>query len=239
MLNKDILRHAAEFRRSLANKQFEKTENGILFTKAKVAFSGVFEAEFMRHPLLTRAMETGDPERVDWTQRMIKALGLQRIERDAYDLLAVDVGPNIVVDEGINDILDAALSGGTPITTRYNGLFSTDVTPDGTWTGANWASGGTPKTTEFTNYDESTRQQWQEGGVSAKSITNSANKSVFTISTGGGTLYGAVLISASAKDQSGDSTATLTAAKRFTDAPRSVAATDVVNLTYTITGSSS
>jgi len=140
--------------------------------------------------------------------------------------------PNLVVDEGLNYALDASFSGGTPITTWYVGVYKNNYTPiagnvASTFAGAGIANEAT------TEYDEATRPGWTEAGVSAKTITNSASPAVFTFNTGV-TVYGAFLISANTK---GGLTGTLAAASKFTSS-RAMLAADVLNVTYTLTATS-
>lgn len=141
-----------------------------------------------------------------------------------------EISPNRVVNEGLDHLLDVTLRSATQITTWYVALFAGNVTPAATWTAANFTS----LSTEFINYDESTRPEYVEAAVSSQSITNLASRAVFTISTGGGTVYGASIISASAKSAT---TGKLFSATRFASA-RTLDATDVLNVAYTISASS-
>lgn len=103
-------------------------------------------------------------------------------------MLAERIEENLVPDEFINHVLDVVLSGGTPITAWYLALFSDDHTP---------VAGDTyavPGFTEADGYDEATRPAWQEAGVAAKSITNSASKATFTMDGTDATIYGAALV---------------------------------------------
>ena len=93
---------------------------------------------------------------------------------------------NICTDEGLTNLLDVHFSKATQITEWYVSIYNTDTTPVAGMTYA------VPVFTEATNYSETTRPLWQEGGASSKSIDNSANKASFTMSTAE-TLYGAAL----------------------------------------------
>lgn len=93
---------------------------------------------------------------------------------------------NICTTEGLNKLLDVGFSKATQITQWYVGIYNTETTPVIAQTYA------TPLFTESTNYSNATRLLWQEGGVAAKSIDNSANKASFTMSTAE-TIYGAAL----------------------------------------------
>jgi hypothetical protein len=135
---------------------------------------------------------------------------------------------NIVVNAGLNYILDAGLSGGTPITTWYLGL--TDGTPtvaagDTSASHAGWV--------EVTAYDEANRLTWTDGGVSSQSVSNSGSPAVFTISTNSTDVGGAFLISNSTK---GGSTGTLYAAGAFSAGDKSLDDGDTLTVTATFTG---
>jgi hypothetical protein len=93
----------------------------------------------------------------------------------------------------------------------------------------------TPTYTESTAYDELTRPAYNEAAASSQSITNSANKAVFTIS-GTKTMYGASIVGGgTAASTKGDTAGggTLFCYAKFDNA-RAVYDNDVLNLTYTI-----
>lgn len=136
---------------------------------------------------------------------------------------------NLVVDQGLNALLNIMFNGATQITPWYLGLFEGNYTPVAGVTAATIASAAT----ECTAYDESTRQEYNEAASTAKSTTNSANKATFTFNATK-TIYGAFLISDSTK--SGTS-GTLFSAARFSSA-KAVVATDQLLLTYTFTAAS-
>lgn len=148
--------------------------------------------------------------------------------------VSVNGGPeefskNIVVTEGLNDLLSTYLDGGSQITAWYVGLFKGNVTPVNTWTAANV----TANSTEATEYDEATRQAWSGGTAAAGSIDNLAAKAVFTINANI-TAYGAFLASASAKSAT---TGKLFAASRFATS-RALIDDDVLNVGYTVAATS-
>lgn len=140
------------------------------------------------------------------------------------------VDKNIVPTEGLNQVLLATFCNGTIIGSWYVALFSGNVTPGLTLTGATFVS----TCTEFTTYSQSARVLWVPGTPAAGSVDNSASQAVFTISTGG-TLYGAALLEASAKSAV---TGKVGAAVRFASS-RTVVAADVLNVQYTLTATSS
>ena len=147
-------------------------------------------------------------------------------------LLAKRIEENLCPDEFINHVLDVALSGGSQKTTWYLALFSDDHTPAA---GNTYA---TPGFTEADGYDESTRPQWNEAGVSAKSITNSASKATFTMDGTDATIYGAALVSDNTKDDQVASGAVLGPIAQFSGgAITGIVDDDVIKVYMTINGS--
>jgi hypothetical protein len=141
--------------------------------------------------------------------------------------------PNIVVNEGLDHILDVALSGATVSASFFVGLAgSSGWTPAAGDTGSNIASNSGEVTTE---YDETDRQTWVEAGVSSQSITNSASTADFTFNTGD-TVYGAFLVGGAVgvADTKGGTGGILIAGSTFS-ASRAVVALDVLSVTYTLT----
>jgi hypothetical protein len=137
---------------------------------------------------------------------------------------------NICPDEFINHILDVILSGGTQVTDWYIALFSDDHTPV---IGDTYAS---PGFTEATGYDEVERPIWSGGGVSNKSITNSASKASFTMDGTDPTIYGAALVSVATKGDTGGG-GILGPVAQFATGPLPVADEDVIKIYATISGS--
>lgn len=100
--------------------------------------------------------------------------------------------PNIVTNEGLDDMLSVYLDNDTQSATWYVGLVNTNTVAAATMTYA------VPVFTEDVDYDELVRQTFT-GVVSSQAITNSASKAIFTITTGGQTLYGAFLANVNTK----------------------------------------
>ncbi len=136
---------------------------------------------------------------------------------------------NIVVNTGLNYILDAALSGGTVNTAHYVGLFSNNYTPNNAGVGTLI----TDLTEVNAKYNETTRPIWSEAGASSQTISNSASPAAFTFNASE-TIYGAFLISNNTK---GGTTGTLIAASKFASS-RAMLSSDVLNVTYTLSASS-
>lgn len=143
---------------------------------------------------------------------------------------------NIVVTEGLTHMLDVVLHGTTAIPTWYFGLFSANITPVSTWTAANFTANATEIVSGTEGYSEATRQAFVEAAAAAGSINNTASKAAFTIATATMiTVWGAGLLSSNVK---GGTTGTLMSAAKFS-AARTLYDTDVFNLGYTLTLSSS
>lgn len=137
--------------------------------------------------------------------------------------------PNLVVDEGLNALLNIMFHGDTQIGTWYLAPFEGNYTPVAGVTAATI----TAASTECTAYDEATRVAYNEAAAASKSITNSANKATFTFNATK-TIYGAFLVSNSTKS---GTTGTLFSAARFATS-KSVADDDQLLLTYTFNASS-
>jgi hypothetical protein len=133
-------------------------------------------------------------------------------------------GRNLVTNVGLNHILDVVLHGETPVSPWYVGLKNTGAPAAGDTMASH--SGWT----ENANYDEVTRQEYEEAAASSQSITNSANKAAFTIDTDSQTIYGAFLVSDSTKSGSGG---TLLCVANFASA-KACDDNDVLQVTYTI-----
>lgn len=138
---------------------------------------------------------------------------------------------NLIVNAGLNYLLDAGLSGATPITSWYLGLTATAPTA-----AAGDTAGSHGGWTEVTAYDEAARQAWTEGGVSSQAITNSGSPAVFTISTNSTVVGGLFLISVNTK---GGSTGTLFAVGAFSAGDKSLDDGDTITVTYTASLSAS
>lgn len=138
---------------------------------------------------------------------------------------------NIVVTEGLNNLLGVALNGIVATPTWYFGLFSANVTPVNTWTAANFTANATEITSNTEGYSQTTRVAFVEAAASGGSINNTASKAAFTIATASTvTVWGAGLLSLNTK---GGTTGTLMSAAKFS-AARTLYNTDVFNLGYTL-----
>jgi hypothetical protein len=90
--------------------------------------------------------------------------------------------------------------------------------------------------TEATVYSETTRPAWVDGGVTAKSVDNSATKASFTMGTSD-TIYGAALVGGgTAATTKGDVAGggVVYNVSDFSGGSRSVASDDVLKVTVTL-----
>jgi hypothetical protein len=137
--------------------------------------------------------------------------------------------PNLVVNEGLNSLLNVYLNGASPFGSWYLGIFEGNYTPVATDTAATIAG----NSTESTAYTAATRPQWNPAAASGQAITNSANRATFTFNATK-TIYGAFLISSPTIS---GTTGTLFSAARFATA-KNVVNLDQLLLTYTFSASS-
>lgn len=159
----------------------------------------------------------------------------QRWTFEAFDrfghLKWVDfIDANLVVDEGLNDILDKYYKGSAYTAAHY--VLLTDGTPtvaaaDTMSSHAGW--------TEVTAYSEGSRPSFTPGAVSSQSVDNSASKASFSIN-GTTTVGGAGLTTDSTK---GGTTGTLVGAGAFSGGDKGLSNGDTLNVTITASNSSS
>lgn len=144
-------------------------------------------------------------------------------------ILREDAFDNIVVNEGLDELLTQALNGGTQTTTWYLGL--TDGTPT-------TAAGDTLSShvgwTEVTAYGEANRVEWVSGSVSGQSIDNTGSVGTFTINSDSTTVGGSFLASDNTK---GGTTGTLYAVGAFTGGDITLSNGSTVEVTATFTTS--
>jgi len=151
---------------------------------------------------------------------------------ECFNLLGLekwqDISKNITVDEGLNDILGVYFKSGSATATWYLGLKGTNQTPASGWN----AAGIGTQFTEFTSYTEGTREEWVEGSVSAKSLSNTASPAEFNIN-GSGTVYGAFIVSTNTKS---GTTGIMWCCSDF-GVSRPVVSGDLLKVVYSITSS--
>ena len=136
---------------------------------------------------------------------------------------------NLVVNEGLNHLLDVIFRGTTQVNPWYLGLFEGNYTPVATVTAATITSAST----ECTAYASATRPEYVEAAAASQVTTNSANRASFVFNATK-TIYGAFLVSSSTK--SGTSGVLMSAARFATS--KNVENGDELLLTYSFTASS-
>lgn len=137
---------------------------------------------------------------------------------------------NLVVDVGLNDSLDKHLKGSTYTAAWYVGVVGSSPT----FAAGDTMGGAHAGWTEQTTYDEANRPTLTLGTVASKSVDNSANKAVFTIS-GSVTLGGAFIVTTNNK---GGTTGILYGGGAFSQ-NRALVDNDVLNVTITCTAAAS
>jgi len=126
---------------------------------------------------------------------------------------------NLLVDTGLNLILDSGFSG-----TEYLGLKGggTPAAADTMASHASWS--------EITDYSESTRPTFSHAAAASQAITNSASKAQFSINATT-SIYG---IFCTTNNTKGGTTGTLISATNFASA-KSADNGDTLEVTYTVT----
>lgn len=139
--------------------------------------------------------------------------------------------PNLLPTEGLNHILEVALSATAKANTFYLALFSGAYTPAAGITAATFAAAATEITSNTEGYSDTTRRTWTPSAAVAGAIDNTASKAAFTIATATSvTIRGAAMLSSNVK---GGTAGVLISISRFA-ADRVQYNTDVFNLGYRV-----
>ena len=152
-----------------------------------------------------------------WDIRCVRPDGSLRWENDFH---------NLVVNEGLDHILDVVFVGGTQDTTWFVGLLAASPSALASWTATEIASN------DFVNYSESVLQAFVDGGVSNQSLDNSASTADFSINTNSSSIGGAFLIGTNSK---GTPAGTLYSAGAFTGGNKAADSGDTLQVTVTFT----
>lgn len=143
---------------------------------------------------------------------------------------------NIVVNEGLLDILSVYLKSGTQKTAWYLSLFGTNYTPVAALTAATYPATAGEITSTSEGYTGSVRKTWTGGTPASNLVDNTASMAVFTIATATSlVVYGAGMHSV---DTRGATTGVLLSASKFS-AARTLYDTDLFNLSWRLTLTSS
>ena len=162
---------------------------------------------------------------------------LQLKLKNTWEIVCVDangqekwreVNDNLVVDVGLNDILDKYFKGSSYTAAWYVGIkgAGTAVAADTVASHSSWS--------ELTIYSQAARPTLTLGSVASKSVDNSASKATFTIN-GSGTVAGAFIITDNTKG--GTSSGTIYGVVDF-GSSRAVISGDTLEVTVTLTSAS-
>lgn len=138
-----------------------------------------------------------------------------------------DEGKNIVVNSGLDYILGTAVIDSATIYVGLTEASPTAAAGDTMSSHSGWA--------EAAGYTASTRVSWGQDAAASQAVTNSTAVS-FTMNGSDTSIGGAFLTTDSTKD---GTSGTLIAVKAFSGGNKTVANNDTLDVTYTISGSSS
>ena len=139
----------------------------------------------------------------------------------------VDDFDNLVVNEGLDDLLDNYLKG-----SGYTAAFYVGITGTSPSFAAGDTMGSHDGWTEVEAYDEATRETLTLGAVSSQSVDNSASKAQFTIDTNGTKIGGAFV---STDDEKGGSGGTLYGGAALSAGDKELDDDDTLDVTVTLT----
>lgn len=201
---------------------------------------GVFDASISRHYLVQRALEEQDPEKLEWTRKLVCSKGWNH-DREGYVEVERDRTHNIIPTGGLNFLLNLLFHSTAKIPTWYHGPFTSNWTPMAT-AGSNWAgSTSGPVATELqaSQFAQTNRQpaNFQTAAANGQIVASAATQVEIAEGVENVTVYGTTLNSSPAVNYNATD-AVLLAATRFTNPKSGLGASDVLNLSYTLTVSS-
>ncbi|MGO1500833.1 MAG: hypothetical protein ACTHWH_06070, partial [Marinobacter sp.] len=127
---------------------------------------------------------------------------------------------NLIVNTGLNQLLDGGLAGAGPWHIGLTDGSPTVAAADTMASHTGW--------TEVVGYDEAVRQTWTPGAVASQKVNNNASAAVFTVTSNSTTIGGAFLADASTKS---GSTGLLFAAGAFTQGDVTLSAGSSITVT--------
>lgn len=145
--------------------------------------------------------------------------------RDGVEIDAWEID-NLVVNQGLNDMLSVYFNSGSPKTAWFMGIFQGNYAPVLTDTAANWAASAT----ECSGITSPTRPSWTPAAPASQAISNSASPTSFTFNANN-TLYGIALVSSNVL---GGTAGTLFSEALFAS-PKAVSTGDQLLVTYSLT----
>jgi hypothetical protein len=137
------------------------------------------------------------------------------------------IDANLLTLAGLSDILRVYWAQSAQRTAFYIAPFADNVDPANTLTAATFNA----TLTEFINYDETARPAWAKDAEANQSIANATTPARFTISTGGGTVWGAALSTVATKSSG---SGLIVPCSKFA-AARVLLAADKLDIEYAIT----
>ena len=139
----------------------------------------------------------------------------------------IDEGKNIVVNTGLDYILGTAVIDSATVYVGLTEASPTAAASDTMSSHSGWS--------EAAGYSSGTRLAWSQDAAANQAVTNSTAVS-FTMNGSDTSIGGAFLTTDSTKD---GTSGTLIAVKAFSGGNKTVANNDTLDVTYTISGSSS
>lgn len=124
-----------------------------------------------------------------------------------------EVDSNTVTEEFINYMLEAAINGGTPISSWYMTLFGVGQSPSEDWTASSFASLGTENTDPTEGYVSATRPLWDTDAAADGAVLNDTTATRFTFATTGSITIGGIALLSS--DERGGSSGILASASKL------------------------
>lgn len=179
------------------------------------------------------ALKRGEFEITDsglvFPKQKVLAAGEYFTVEDGQD---VSLGHNLQPDQALISMLNVYFKGTTQLTAWYLSLFSGAVTPDSTYTAANYPANASEITSNSEGYSNSTRPQWVPGTPASNALDNLTSKAVFNIEcTTSITVQGGALHSSNVK---GGTSGVLGSVARF-NAARTLYDGDPFELGYKVT----
>jgi hypothetical protein len=236
-----------DLKRAISNRKVEMTTEGLMVLgDTAITIGGVFDTSISRHELVQRAIDEQDPEKEAWMRKWVAAMGFNKT-REGYFTEQHSADHNLIPAAGMKYILNVIFGSTLKKSTWYVGLFTDNYSPAQDWD-VNWAGATSgPEAPELADaaYDESGRQAATFG--TATGTTNgtiaTSSATAFTLATGQAdvAIYGATLNSSATVAYNvlpASSTEVLVAATKFGTAKTGLSAADVINVSYSITGSS-
>lgn len=236
-----LVKHGKEIREKINSQGVRQEEDGWLVVNGlDLGLRGVVSVRHMVEQGIARALESKDVEAIAYAVKRAKEKLAQGLLLDRVEA-AMLTQPNTWFNEGITEMLDVNFRNQTQYASHYFLIGNLDVTPAVGWTSG--TSGTKIRTTfgEFTDYtfggSSTVRATWVPDAAATQAIKNDTTGATI-VCTGSGTIRGACLMTAQAKDGSNDNTGYAWAGSRLA-ADRTAASTDEFTFKHELSGSAS